>query len=159
MFDIMGQLAAMLAQNPALGADLDKLGIPAPAKLGGPPTDPSGYGIGPFMDPMNNDPGAPAGSPTGSMVPTGGDVNPAPAAITPTQQQALSLAALQGVKAPAPVQPIMTGGVTGGVKPPEVQMKVGGAQAPAIQALQAALMGGGKDPLRVPTLGSLIGRR
>lgn len=61
---------------------------------------------------------------------------------------------LQGVKAPAPIQPIMSGGVTGGVRAPEMTAKMGNGSA-AIQALMAALLGG-PAPERVGTLGSYV---
>lgn len=59
---------------------------------------------------------------------------------------------LQGVKAPAPVTPIMSGGVPGGVKAPEVTAKMGQGST-AIQALLAALLGG-PAPERVQPLGA-----
>ncbi len=69
-------------------------------------------------------------------------------------QQANPLSALAGVKPPAPIQPIMSGGVAGGVKAPEVSSatKVG---SPALDALMMALLGRNPTP-QVPTLGDYI---
>lgn len=79
---------------------------------------------------------------------------PAPAAAAPPINPQMALAALQGIKAPAPITPIMHGGVTGGVTPPKAT--AGGAQAhsPVMQALLQALLGSHQLPA-VPNLGPL----
>jgi hypothetical protein len=62
---------------------------------------------------------------------------------------------LKGFKGPAPVKPIMSGGVSGSQNAPTPQRMSGsGVQ----QALQAMLMQGSTpNPLRVPQLGALLG--
>lgn len=145
MLDFVSQLAMLLGgpNGPQAAAEIDKLGIPPPPmKLGG-PTDPTmGYSE---MDQMPAVPAAPA-----APAPT------APVAASPDLSK-LALAANQGIKAPEPIKPIMSGGVTGGVKAPEMSGKVAGS-APAVQALMAALTGqaAAPDPLRVPALGALM---
>jgi len=114
---------------------------------------------GPLLDSM--------GLPVPKLPPAGGTlVMPAAAAAAEPQvagalqevvPQANPLAGigakLQGVKAPNPVAPVMSGGVAGGVKPPEVAaMKAG---SPAIQALMQALLTRSQGPA-VPGLGELI---
>lgn len=79
----------------------------------------------------------------------GGMINPQ------QQQQQKALAALQGVVAPKPVTPIMQGGVSGGVKSPEVNAKGTSQGAPAIQALMQALLQRQSGPA-VPSLGQMI---
>lgn len=163
MLDVLAQLTALLGgpQGPEAAAMLDAAGVPPPSKamlLGGPkaPVDPFSPqamtaapvdandpgGVGPF-------PGVAA--PQAAAAPqNGGDLN----------TMKLALAANQGVKAPEPIKPLMSGGVTGGVKVPDAKMEAGtGTQA--LQALLAALGPGaaGKDPLRVPTLGAIMGGR
>ena len=162
------------AMDPAkAGPMLDSLGVPPPSKLGGPTQEPD---LASLLNPT--EPTAPVApldmatqpSPTGMAQPMpmpgidpaswGANVSvsgPPAAAAAPAANPLAKLAAFQGMKAPEAVKPIMSGGVTGGVKPPEVQ--VGGAAkagAPAIQALMAALLGGGGNPLRVPALGDFL---
>lgn len=84
--------------------------------------------------------------PAAPMIPSQQAVAPTAAqqsAVTP--QQLMQLASMGGVKAPAPIQPLMHGGVTGGVPPPQAKMGVN-AQAPAIQALLAAMLGHAGPP-------------
>ena len=76
-------------------------------------------------------------------------------AQAPTVQQPQAGVGMPGFKGPAPVQPLMRGGVTGGVKPPDqAKIQVGSPVANAL--LAASLSQGQTDPLRVPTLGALM---
>ena len=150
-FDIIAQLASILGgpNGAEAAAKLDAAGIPPPSKLGlTQPQAPMNDGNDPAFD-------------TAGFMPTAG---PAPAAAPAAPAQAggqsdlfkLALAGNQGVKAPAPVTPVMTGGVTGGVKAPEVSGK---ASNGAIAALLSQLGGSqsmNADPLRVPTLAALM---
>lgn len=147
MLDFVSQLAMLLGgpNGPQAAAELDKLGIPPPPmKLGGPVPQTTGYSE---MDMMPQ----PAPQATPQAAPQ------APALAGQPDLTKLALAANQGVKTPEPVKPIMSGGVAGGVKAPEMGGKVQ-ANAPAVQALMAALTGQGatSDPLRVPSLGALM---
>lgn len=171
MFDLAAQFATMIAQNPQMAKDLDALGIPAPdlagkAKFGGAFQPPMMLGAGGVAPPGGPDPWGATVTPAAAEVPppaaeapppTAGA--PPPAAAPPTGQMdpkmLMALAGMSGAKAPPAVQPIMHGGVTGGVKAPEMGGKVS-ASSPAIQALMAALMPGGADPLRVPNLGAMM---
>lgn len=133
----IGLLSMFAGQNPEQAAPLlDSMGVPVPQL-------PSTTGI-PVTVPGTAPQQAPA--------------QPAVAgSLQQAQPQAAGsnpLSVLAGVKAPAPVQPIMNGGVTGGVKAPEVASatKVG---SPAIDALMAALLGRSPTP-QVPTLGDYI---
>ena len=83
-----------------------------------------------------------------------GGTAPQTPAATPIGPSAAN-AGLQGIKAPAAIQPIMSGGVAGGVKPPELTAKMGQG-SPAIQSLMAALLSGRGGEMPVPTLGSYI---
>ena len=65
-----------------------------------------------------------------------------------------ALAGMQGVTAPKPITPIMSGGVAGGVKPPEVNAKMGSG-SPAIAALMQALLERKSAPA-VPSLGAMV---
>ena len=122
-----GLLSMFAAQNPQMGPQLDAMGIPLPQGL-----DPNGEG-------MN----------LGSMV------NPGqPQAQKPGGNPLQALAGMQGVQAPKPVQPIMSGGVAGGVKPPEVNAKMGSG-SPAIAALMQALLERKSAPA-VPSLGAMV---
>jgi len=160
MMDLVAQLAALLGgpQGPEAAKLLDASGVPPPTKasmLGGPkpPAAPGADGFAStfgFMDPNMNDPALSAPAPAAAAAqPGGGDMN----------TMKLALAANQGLKAPEPIKPIMSGGVTGGVKVPE--MSTQGGQSQALGMLLQALGPGaaGKDPLRVPTLGALMGGR
>lgn len=164
MFDIVSQLAALLAgpNGPEAAAMLDQAGVPVPTKaslLGGPrapftpPERPQPPSTGPIMG-MEDDLSYARGG-TGTTPPAA-----QPQAGMGQDLTKLGLAAAKGVKAPEPVKPLMSGGVTGGVKVPEAKMDAG-AGTQALQALLAALGPGaaGKDPLRVPTLGAIMGGR
>lgn len=151
MMDLVAQLAALLGgpQGPEAAKLLDASGVPPPTKaamLGGPKqpdmTDP--FVTTEMMNPVT----APAPAAAAAQ-PGGGDMN----------TMKLALAANQGLKAPEPIKPIMSGGVVGGVKAPE--MSTQGGQSQALGMLLQALGPGaaGKDPLRVPTLGALMGGR
>lgn len=175
MFDLAAQFATMIAQNPQMAKDLDALGIPAPdlagkAKFGGAFQPPMMLGAAGVPPPSGPDPwgatvtpaAAEAPSPTAEAPPAAPPPTagaPPPAATPPPGQMdpkmLMALAGMSGAKAPPAVQPIMNGGVTGGAKAPEMGGKVS-ASSPAIQALMAALMPGGADPLRVPNLGAMM---
>lgn len=147
MFDPMsfGFLAQALAQNPDLAGILDQQGIPAPGAGG--VSFPTTSGLG-----ANLMPGVGTTDPNGAAMP-GGAPGAAPAA--PGGDLMSQLNSLKGIKAPEPVKPIMSAGVSGAQKAPEV--KVAGAPSMAIQALLAQAMGQGRpDPLRVPGLGPLL---
>lgn len=164
MLDVLAQLTALLGgpQGPEAAAMLDQAGVPPPSKamlLGGPkgPVDPFSPQAMTAAPVDANDPGG--------VGPFPGVAAPPAAAAAPQNggdlaTMKLALAANQGVKAPEAIKPLMTGGVTGGVKVPEMKME-GGAGTQALQALLAALGPGsaGKDPLRVPTLGAIMGGR
>ena len=119
----LGMLMIAGAQNPAMGPQLDAMGIPVPG--GGAP------GIGPWETTVN------------------------PAAQAPGAGFGDLAKGLQGVKVPGPVTPIMSGGVIGGVKPPQPDTAGLRQGAPAIQALMQALMQRSQGPV-VPNLGSLV---
>lgn len=147
MDPVMEAIMAMFAgTNPEkAGPMLDAAGVPLPAGLGKPEMGAMIYGeqAGPPVPPGVG----PAGTgPSGNVAGAAGGLNPQ------------MLAALQGVKAPAPIQPIMNGGVTGGVKAPDQDLKNMGSGSGAIQALMASLLQPRQNPLTVPNLGSLIGR-
>ena len=125
----------MAAQNPEMGQQL--LGGAMGTNPTGNPAD-----LGSLMSPE-----------AGASV-QGGPPGTAPGALNPNVLKAL--AGLQGLKAPAPVQPLMHGGVTGGVKVPDQNMNVK-AGAPVSQALIQALLSHGAPP-QIPGLGSLIRR-
>lgn len=169
-----GLMALYASQNPQVGPALDAAGLPPPAGLGGPSPN-VGAMINPAQPSLMPSAVAAAANPQQppavvppfqttvqpEVQPTAGAVaGEAPAAgaggqLSPAQM--LQLASLGGVKAPQPIQPIMHGGVTGGVKAPEVNTAQIGNGSQAAQLLQAALLsGGGANPLRVPELGSLI---
>ncbi len=139
-----GALLATLGMNPGFAATLDQAGIPAPdlSMLGGPDADAPGL-LGSVMG------GAAGGGAAATAEPPAVPGAPNPMA------KALAAAGAQGIVGAKPPAPIMSGGVTGGVRAPEpVPVKTG---APAIQALIGALMGGGgRDATRVPDLGSYI---
>lgn len=151
MFDIVAQLATLLGgpNGAEAAASLDAAGVPVPAKLGmTQPPAPGADGFAPttgFIPADQNDPGMAGAAPAAA----------APAAGGPDLFK-LALAGNQGVKAPAPVTPIMSGGVTGGVKAPEMNGK---ASNNAVAALMSQLGGSqsmNADPLRVPTLAALM---
>lgn len=74
---------------------------------------------------------------------------PAP---TAPANPAMALAALQGIKAPAPVTPLAHAGVTGGVTAPKATAMQ--TQSPVMQALMQALLQRHQAPA-VPNLGPL----
>lgn len=155
MMDMVAQLAALLGgpNGAEAAAQLDAAGIPPPSKLG--LTQP----------PAQAPPGADGFAQTTGFLPQ--DIDPAtgqpvaPATAAPAKAGGpdlfkLALAGNQGLKAPEPVKPIMTGGVTGGVKAPEMGVKGGST---AVQMLLSQLGGSqamNPDPLRVPTLAALM---
>lgn len=102
-------------------------------------------GLGPQLDAMGVP--VPGGVPEPQML--GGPM------AAPGGAQGNPLAGLQGVKVPGAVQPIMSGGVSGGVKPPQPDAAGLKQGAPAIQALMQALMQRSQGPV-VPNLGSLV---
>ncbi len=118
------------------------------------PNDPFTTGLMALFAANNPAQAAPLLTQMGVPVPGGGD--PSAAGMGGLMGQGgpmLGNAGLQGIKAPAPVTPIMQGGVSGGVRAPEVQkMQMG---SPAIASLMQALLGGGR-PMPVPTLGEYI---
>ena len=134
---LTGLAAIFGAQNPSAGAALDMSGIPPPVGLGGPQPD---EGLGNWITTVNPEP---------QTVP-GAD------AAKPNNAQLMQLAAMQGVKAPAPVTPIMSGGVAGGVKPPQVNENIAKQGNPAITALMQALLAGRGGAPAVPSLGALV---
>ena len=119
-----GLLSLFAAQNPQMGPQLDAMGIPLPTGL-----DPNGesMNLGSMVNPGQQKPGG----------------NPLQA-----------LAGMQGAVAPKPITPIMSGGVAGGVKPPEVNAKMGSG-SPAIAALMQALLERKSAPA-VPSLGAMV---
>jgi hypothetical protein len=140
----MGLLSMFAGSNPEQAAPLlTQMGVPVPKM-----PESLDQGLGAPVQPT-----LPQTAPAQPTAPL-----PTPLAVggqgTMAQGQQSPLSALAGVKAPAPLQPVMSGGVAGGVKPPDVTAatKVG---SPAIDALMAALLGGGGGP-RVPTLGEYI---
>ena len=136
---LQGLAALFGAQNPGAGPLLDQAGIPPPMGLGGPGTG-QDQGIGNWITTVNPEPQTVPGANAGQ----------------PNQAQLMQLAAMQGVKPPAPITPIMNGGVTGGVKPPEVQSAALAKQgSPAVNALMQALLTR-SAPSSVPSLGALI---
>lgn len=172
----IAQLFAFIGQNPEFAPQLDALGIPAPnmgdiMKLGGPGMGaPAPGAMIPEIMPGAVPPGLSSGMPVApSMQPA---VSPMDAVLAGVQGGAgggeaagvtaeapaagggsTALAALAGLKAFEPPKPVMSGGVTGGVKAPEqVPIKAG---VPSVQALLAAALGGGGGKA-VPGLGSLI---
>lgn len=127
---LTGLMSIFGASNPeTAGPMLDQAGLPLPMGLGGPQQQ----DLGSMIDPT-------AGT-TGATTPA--------AATQPNS--AMALAAMQGIKAPAPIQPIMNGGVTGGVKAPDVTAMKGGS--PSINALMQALLQRGQP---VQDLGQMI---
>lgn len=184
-----GLMALFASQNPQhAGPMLDQMGVPPPMGLGGgagafaqpnlggmvggddvpefpprtnappqfSPQPPPSVAPLPALDLLPPSPGASEGmSLAGGGQPPG--TTPAAGQMSPTQL--LQLAAMGGVKAPQPIQPIMNGGVTGGVKPPEVQLGGGfGTGVPAGVAMLLQAMAGGQrqNPLIAPDLGSLV---
>jgi len=152
-FDLIAQLATILGgpDGAKVAADLDAAGIPAPSKLGlTQPPAPGADGFAPTTGFMPADQNDPAGAGMAPAAPAA-----APAGGSPDLFK-LALAGNQGVKAPAPVTPLMNGGVTGGVKAPEMNGK---ASNGAIAALLSQLGGSqsmSADPLRVPSLAALM---
>ncbi len=141
-------LALFAANNPGIGPQLDAAGIQPPMGLGGPKP-----GVGEML--MGGGQGAgPMAGQAPQIGPWETAVNPAPPAAG-AQNPAMALAALQGMQAPKPITPIMTGGVTGGVKPPEVNAAGLKQGSPAITALMQALLQHQAGPT-VPNLGALV---
>lgn len=164
-------LSLFAGANPdKAGPLLDAAGVPPPGKfqgrlnVGGPDLNallaPQGSGTAGATEPdvpPQAMPAAPGIDPASWAQNV--SVTPAPAApaAAPNNDLMKTLAGLQGVKAPEPIKPIMSGGVTGGVKPPEVQVGAASkAGAPAIAQLLAAMRPGVANPLRVPALVDLL---
>lgn len=84
---------------------------------------------------------------------------PAPAAVDPRTQALRAMAANQGIKAPK--EPQSERPDIRQAPPPPKQADVQKGSTALAMLLQAALSGGGgpQNPLRVPTLGALVGRR
>ena len=158
---MMAWLAMLAGSKPEVAGPLMDQVLPPPGKmnLGGPVQDvvPDTPSLIDPMSPQAIGPWTTTVNPSPQVAPTADPA--APGGLSAAQM--LGLAGMQGIKAPAPITPLMHGGVQGGVKPPDMTAKMGGAaSSPAIAALMHALLGGGgQDPLRVPTLGSLVGRR
>lgn len=170
----LGALLSMLGQKPEMAAQLDAIGAPVPDLntlknyLGG-PKDVTPAAFQPPVQP-NFGPQAPTEdtppegvSQLGTQAPFDTTVNPA-APETPgggsapgTQSNSASaLAGLQGVKMPAPPTPIMNGGVSGGVKPPDMHASAAGSQQMLQGILQALLTQNHPTQPTVPTLGGLM---
>lgn len=164
-FDL-GALLSLVAQKPEMAAQLDALGAPVPdikslASYLGAPKDVTPQAFAPQAQPQFGPPAPAEDTPTQTPFET--TVNPA-APETPgggsvpgTQSNAASaLAGLQGIKMPAPPAPNMNGGVSGGVKPPD--MHVGAAQSQQMLQgiLQALLTQNHPTQPTVPTLGGLM---
>lgn len=142
---LTGLAAIFGAQNPEnAGTLLDQAGI-TPPPMGAGENTLGGFvtGNGGVMQPTQ----APQIGPWDTTV------NPAQPGAQPNPL--MGLAGLQGVKAPAPITPVMTGGVAGGVKPPAVNENIAKMGNPAIQALMQALLSRGQAPA-VPSLGALV---
>jgi hypothetical protein len=79
----------------------------------------------------------------------------APMQMNPLQQM---LSGLQGVKAPQATPPIMSGGVSGSQKAPEVNVGARGGGSAVNDAILRLIMGGTarQNPLTVPSLGGMI---
>lgn len=165
-----GLMALFAGQNPQqAGPLLDAAGVPPPdqmMKAGGPglgemmPGDVLQGAVAPGSSPALMPAAAATAGPQGAM---GGQVVPEPSglggpggALGTSDMAKLALAGMQAAK-PAPIMPIMNGGVSGGVKPPEVSAGVKGAQAPAINALMQALLQR-SSPSVAPGLGALLPR-
>jgi hypothetical protein len=153
-------LMMQAGQNPEqMAALLDQSGLPPPTSAGAPaagvPSNVPGISIddgslGALLRGTGGA-GAAATAPGAAMV-GGAGATPAPApAAAPAPMQAPPQ-----FKAPEPIKPIMTGGVTGGVNAAKSNTSFSGV-SPAM-ALMQALIGGGQaqNPLRVPQLGSLL---
>ena len=97
--------------------------------------------------------GAPAGliPPALAAAISSGGGGTSPGTNNPLQ----ALAGLQGVKMPEPPRPIMQGGVSGGVKPPDMKAAAGASQQVLGTLLQALLMNHPGNPT-VPQLGTLM---
>ena len=186
---IMGLLSLFASQNPqTAGPMLDQMGVPVPGGIGGGGQPSLGGMVNPMagrmslggptqeqpstMESMPLGPAAVAGAmqpqTSPQIPPFQTTVQPemqstaAPAAAPAggmNPQQLAQLAAMGGVKAPPPIQPIMNGGVTGGVKPPEAQLGGGfgtGVPPGIAMLLQSMASGQRQNPLVAPDLGSLI---
>lgn len=166
-------IALFAGQNPQqAGPLLDQAGLKPPMGLGGP--GPGVGGMMPGASPVQPDASMMEGQPTPSTMPpsTGWDATvtptpsglggPPPPAAAPAQsspdatnKQMQALAALQGIKAPAPIQPSVHGGVTGGVKEPTAKMGVSQGQTPALSHLLQMLLNR-SNPTVAPSLGALL---
>jgi hypothetical protein len=156
----MALLMMQAGQNPEqMAALLDKSGIPPPtspqAGAAGVPTNVAGTtldegGLGAIL---RGSPGTPqaeaASAPATAAVPAAASAEPATAA------GAGKVAQPPIFKAPAPITPIMHGGVTGGTPPPKVNASFTGV-TPAMALMQALISGGQQNPLRVPNLGAML---
>lgn len=150
----LGALFAMIGLKPEMAGQLDALGIPAP--------NPMMVGMGGKEDLGGLIGGGAVGGQMGGGMLAAPAIGPWETTVTPTGADGPSmgqklLAGMQGIKAPEAPKPIMGGGVTGGVRAPEMNAQAATGGGPVLAALmQAMLSGGGQNPLRVPELGSFI---
>lgn len=148
----MGLLALTAGQQPALmSSALAQLGaMPAPTGM---MQMPQGTGV-PGMMMGGESLGALLG---GGLAPPSVMPSAAPGGGTPPGGLQQSLSALQGIKAPKQTEPIMRAGVSGAQAAPQLGgFKFG---SPVQDMLLQIITGGfgGKNPLRVPQLGALLG--
>lgn len=151
---------------PPLPAGPDPFTAPSASTTAPPITPTPGSGVGVGGMPMN--PTSPAPTDAMAMImsmlaPGAGQGTPTPGAGAPPPGAPAPAGRPQAppsVVRPTAAQPVWSGGVTGSQKAPEIgaQMTTGGTPA---QLLLQAILGGGRagglDPLRVPTLGALLG--
>lgn len=155
---------------PPLPAGPDAYAPPSASTTAPPITPPPESGVGIGMSPVG---GPPAPAPTDAMAmimsmlaPGAGQGMAPPSAPAPGAPPPGAPAPTGRPQAPpstvrpTAAQPVWSGGVTGSQKAPElgIQQTTGGTPA---QLLLQAILGGGRagglDPLRVPTLGALLG--
>jgi hypothetical protein len=154
---MMGLLSLFASGNPMqAGPMMDAMGVPLPGSGGG---DPGAGGLGQLIPGEMGPFQAGTSANTAAQVPAQPQTPGLFSGMTDPKNLA-ALAGMQGVKAPAEVKPIMSGGVTGGVKAPEANASAvkGATASPALQSLMAALLSSQQDPLRVPQLGALMRR-
>lgn len=142
------QIFSQAQQQPDLGGMLNPT-TPLPGMLvqGGPPGPPIGPQEG------QQPPGPPQAAPLGPDGQPQAPPNNAVAAVDPRNR---AQQVPPQVRAPTPTAPIMSGGVAGAQKAPDMKLQNAGP-SPA-QSLMAAMLGGGQNqnPLRVPQLGALL---
>jgi hypothetical protein len=149
MFESLGPFLASLGMNSGMADQLDALGVPVPdmSKM---------MSLGGAMPPAGG-PGIPdLGSIIGGAEGGGqaaGVAGAAPGGLGQMAKAGLSAVGPM-VKAPEVPKPIMSGGVAGGVRAPDIQKVQAGS--PAIASLMQALLGGRGGGMPVPDLGSYI---